>query len=140
MTAPPPPEPLPPAILEGIRQFNSREFYECHDTIEEHWVREARPVREFYQGILQIGVAFHHVLTRNARGALKMLERGLPKLEGFLPVCQGVDVATLQKEALACREALLRPGPGGIADFDTALFPLIRVGGEIPFLPEGPPP
>jgi len=140
MTAAPTPEALPPAILEGIRQFNSREFYECHDTIEEHWVRESRPVREFYQGILQIGVAFHHVLAQNPRGALKMLERGIPKLEAFLPACEGVDVAALKAQALACRAAIERLDPGRVGDFDVALFPLIRVDGEIPFLPEGPPP
>ena len=54
-------EELPPGqLLLAIRQFNSREWFECHETLEELWIGETGEVRDFYQGMLQIAVALHH--------------------------------------------------------------------------------
>jgi CheY-like chemotaxis protein len=66
----------PPAQLcAGIAQFNAGEYWECHETLEGLWIAEPRPVRDLYQGILQIGVAFHHLRCHSHAGALKMLRR-----------------------------------------------------------------
>src|SRR5689334_1346778 len=46
-------EPPPPELLHGIEQFNHREYFECHETLENIWNREARPIRTLYKGILQ---------------------------------------------------------------------------------------
>ena len=58
-------EPSPPQLLEGIAQFNRGEYFEQHETLELLWRAEQREVRRLYQGILQIGVAFHHPRRRN---------------------------------------------------------------------------
>lgn len=53
-------EPPPSLLLEGIAQFSRGEYFEPHETLERLWRAETRPVRHrLYQGILQIGVAFH---------------------------------------------------------------------------------
>ena len=62
----------------AIREFNSGQFFACHETLEELWKADNAPNRAVYQGILQIGVAFHHIrVTRNWRGAVRMLMSGL---------------------------------------------------------------
>ena len=60
-------EPAPPVLLDGLEQFNAGDYWECHETLETLWIAEPRPVRDLYQGILQIGVAFHHLRNATSR-------------------------------------------------------------------------
>ena len=54
-------ETAPVLLRRGIAQFNRGEFFEQHETLEDLWREEPRPIRTLYQGILQIGVALYHV-------------------------------------------------------------------------------
>jgi uncharacterized protein len=38
-------EPAPPGLLRGIEQFNQREYFECHETLELIWNAEPGPIR-----------------------------------------------------------------------------------------------
>jgi len=118
---------LPAGIVQGIEEFNRREFYACHDSIELVWVDEPGDVRLMYQGLLQISVAFYHVQQENWRGMVKMLARGKGKLLPFLPACQRVDVEGLLTEVERCESALHALGPERMAKFDPGLFPSITV-------------
>lgn len=117
----------PPLLLEAIAQFNRGEYFEQHETLELLWRAEPREVRGFYQGILQIGVAFHHLRRRNHHGTVYMLTRGARYLAPFAPRCQGVDVETLLTDAAAALMEVERLGPNRLADFDWQLAPLVRL-------------
>jgi hypothetical protein len=119
-------EPPPPGLLRGIEQFNAGEYWECHETLEELWVAEKRELRDLYQGILQVGVAFHHLRNDNFAGAIKMFRRGLPRLRGLPEVCQGVRVAELAAAARAAHDAALDLGPTRLAELPRP-FPVIRL-------------
>ena len=114
-------------LLRGIEQFNRREFYECHETLEALWLAERSEVRLLYQGILQVGVAFHHLLRGNYVGAVRLLDRGLNKLRVFEPVCMSIDVDALIMAASVCREELVGLGPGRIREFNTTLIPRVEL-------------
>jgi uncharacterized protein len=118
-------EPPPPALRTGIAQFNAGEYWECHETLEMLWRAEARPVRDLYQGILQIGVAFHHLRHDNLTGALKMLRRGLPRLRDLPEVCQGVCVAELVRTAHMIHDRLA--GAGDITQLAGQDLPTITI-------------
>src|ERR1700694_1328599 len=94
-------EPPPAALLEGTAQFNRGEFFEQHETLELLWRAERRDIRYLYQGILQIGVAFHHLRKLNHHGTVYMLTRRSTYLGPFAPSCQGVDVQRLLDDAAA---------------------------------------
>jgi hypothetical protein len=79
-----------------------------------------------YQGILQIGVACYHIQHKNWRGAMKLLERGLPKTRRFAPTCLGIDINRLVTDAEAVRQELIRLGPDWQGEFDRRLFPIIK--------------
>ena len=111
----------PPRLLEGIAQFNRGEYFEQHETLELLWRDERRDVRRLYQGILQIGVAFHHLRRRNHHGTVYMLTRGANYLAPFAPRCQGVDVQRLLADAAAALAAVERLGPARLGDFDWRL-------------------
>lgn len=120
-------EPPSPALLQGIAEFNRGEFFEQHETLEAAWIEEEDPIRYLYQGILQVGVGFHHLSRGNAYGAMRLWRRGVALLEAFPPVCQRVDVAGLIAATRRCMAELERLGRGGIHDFDRSLIPTIRL-------------
>jgi predicted metal-dependent hydrolase len=120
-------EPPPLELLEGIAQFNRGEFFEQHETLELLWRAERRDIRYLYQGILQIGVAFHHLRRLNHHGTVYMLTRGRQYLAPFAPRCQRVDVAALLRDAATALREVERLGPGRLADFDWRLAPKVRV-------------
>ena len=120
-------EPPPAALLEGIAQFNRGDYFEQHETLELLWRAERRDVRYLYQGILQIGVAFHHLRKRNHHGTVYMLTRGSNYLRPFAPSCQRIDVAALLRDAAAALEAVERLGPSRLAEFDWRLAPQVRI-------------
>lgn len=122
-------EPPPPLLLAGVEQFNRGEFFEQHETLEDLWRDEARDVRRLYQGILQIGVAMHHIRRRNHHGAVYMLTRGPAYLRPFAPACQSVDVADLLAQAARVRAEVERLGPRGLERFDWSLAPRVRFTG-----------
>ena len=120
-------EPPPPQLLDGIAQFNRGEYFEQHETLELLWRAEPRDIRRLYQGILQIGVAFHHLRRRNHHGTVYMLTRGARYLAPFTPRCQGVDVARLLSDAAAALSEVERLGADRLADFDWALAPTVHL-------------
>ncbi|MBI1882317.1 MAG: DUF309 domain-containing protein [Chloroflexi bacterium] len=117
----------PPLLLEGINLFNRGEYFECHEVIEQAWNEEKAPIRVMFQSILQIGVACHHVQNKNWRGAMKLLDRGLPKARRFAPSCMGINLAKLLADAEAIRQELLRLGPDWQGEFNPQLFPTIQL-------------
>ena len=118
-------EPPPAALLAGIDEFNRGEYYECHDTLEELWMAEARPIRGLYQGILQIGVAFYHLQAGRHRTTRFLLGRGSGRLRPFVPTCMGVDVAHLLVGAERCLAEVERLAPERLDEFDWSLVPRI---------------
>jgi len=120
-------EPPPLQLLEGIAQFNRGEFFEQHETLELLWRAERRDIRYLYQGILQIGVAFHHLRRLNHHGTVYMLTRGPRYLAPFAPRCQRVDVAALLGDAATALQAVERLGPARLAEFDWNLVPRVRL-------------
>jgi uncharacterized protein len=120
-------EPPPPLLLEGIAQFNRGEFFEQHETLELLWRAERRNIRYLYQGILQIGVAFHHLRRLNHHGTVYMLTRGPRYLAPFAPRCQRVDVQALLTDAAAALCEVERLGPARLAEFDWSLVPQVRI-------------
>jgi uncharacterized protein len=120
-------EPLPPRATEAIRLFNSGEYYRQHDLLEALWRDEPRRVRDLYQGILQVGVAYYQVTQGNRRGAVKMLMRAERWLAPLPDVCQTVDVAALRADADRVKAALLALSDAEIGRFDRGLFAPVRV-------------
>jgi sugar phosphate isomerase/epimerase len=120
----------PDGVLRGIALFNQRQFYEQHEAIEAEWHAERGPVRRLYQGLLQIGIGFHHALNGNYQGAVSLLADGIAKTAEFQPQALGIDTDRLVAESRSCLERLRALGPGGIAGFDRASIPSITfIGG-----------
>jgi uncharacterized protein len=80
---------------QGIAEFNRQEYYACHDTLEALWMDSIDPDKKFYQGVLQIAVACHHLQNHNLKGAAILLGEGMGRLRYYQPVYAGIDVSQL---------------------------------------------
>jgi predicted metal-dependent hydrolase len=83
----------------GIEQFNSRQFFEAHETWEEIWLHAAEPEKTFLQGIIQVAAAFHHYRRGNRAGTQSLLKAGLRKLDHFPGDHHGLKLEALRAAA-----------------------------------------
>ena len=107
---------------EAIAKFDAGEYYEQHDLLEALWMETDSPVRQLYQAILQVGIAYYQLEQGNRRGAIKMLSRALRWIDYLPASCQGVDVRQLRANAETLRTILLQTGEDALATIDRMLL------------------
>ncbi|MEH1769086.1 DUF309 domain-containing protein [Nostoc sp.] len=111
-------ETIPQEFWQGVEQFNSGQFYACHDTLEALWIEAGEPEKSFYQGILQIAVALYHLENRNWRGAVILLGEGSNRLRRYPSSYSGVDVDELLSQSAVLLTTLQQIGQDLIASGD----------------------
>jgi hypothetical protein len=107
------PEERQELFWRGVRLFNSRRFYDCHDAFETIWRSTTPEPRDLFQGLIQVAVGFYHYLERGKpHVALRVLNKGRRRLEPLAPVCHGIDLADLLDHVEGWRRWLEDPeGP-----------------------------
>ncbi len=103
-------EVIPPEFWQGVEQFNSGQFYACHDTLEALWIEASEPEKTFYQGVLQIAVALYHLGNANWRGAVILLGEGSSRLRRYPSVYSSIDVDELLSQSAALLSELQQMG------------------------------
>src|SRR3954463_645485 len=88
-------------VQRGIELFNAGEFFESHEVLEEAWTPERGPRRLFLQSLIHVAVGAYHESRGNPVGACRQLRKALRKMEAYLPICEGIDTARLNRDA--CR-------------------------------------
>jgi uncharacterized protein len=119
-------------MIEAFDQFNRGLYWEQHETLEMVWRSETdASIRNFYKGVIQVGVGFHHLTKRNYAGVMKVLARGINYLKAYVPECCGVDVARLMLEASMVYVRAKELGPERMREIAAAELPKIhyRVNG-----------
>jgi predicted metal-dependent hydrolase len=102
---------------QGITEFNQRQFYACHDTLEAIWVDAPETDKRFYQGILQVAVGCYHLSNDNLRGAIILLGEAVRRLCDYQPDYEGVDVEQLLEQSMDLLQALQQLPPEQTSDF-----------------------
>ncbi len=116
-----------PEMIHAFQQFNAGAYWHQHETLEAVWRAESdESIRNFYKGILQVGVGFHHLTRRNYRGVMKVLTRGINYLRPYAPGCMGVDVQTLIDQASVVLDQVRAQGPEGIDQIDVEHLPRVH--------------
>ena len=93
-------------VDRGVEEFNRGFYFECHDTIEDLWAGLRGPSRDFFQGLIQVSVAFYHLSGGNLPGAQSMLERALKRFCRYPDRYFGFDLAAHRRELLSWLERL----------------------------------
>lgn len=120
-------EDIAPEFWQGVEQFNQREYYACHDTLEAIWFEASEPEKSFYQGILQIAVALYHLSNQNSRGAIILLGEGTNRLRRYLPDYAEIDVAALVEQSVALLKTLQLAQPEQVPGFAAQVLQSVEV-------------
>src|SRR4029079_10523002 len=93
-----------PEFALAMRLHNEGEYYEAHEAWEQIWTDELDDEwRLFVQGLIQVTSAFHKLFVqREPRGASRLLERGLLKLDKYPTEYLGISLAPFREGARAC--------------------------------------
>ena len=122
---------LPNIFWQGIEQFNQRQFYYCHDTLESIWLESSEPDKTFYQSILQIAVGCYHLERSNWKGAVTLLGEGIKKLRDYQPSYEGVEVCELLDSSFLLLKEIQRIKPEDLAEHYPILASHIPTIGKI---------
>jgi predicted metal-dependent hydrolase len=117
---------LHPNAIKGILLFNQKRFFEAHEELEFAWRAEPGPIRDFYRGILQIGVAYYHLINRNFSGAQKLIGRAMKWLKPYSGFYLGINIGKLKKDATIISKKLTEGYFDHVDWIDPDLFPLIE--------------
>ena len=96
-------------LAKGAAEWDERRFFDAHETWEELWMEEPRPIRSFFQGLILLAAGLHHWTgTHKPRGVQTKLATGIERLAPYAPVFLGTDAAAMIADAAA----LLREAAG----------------------------
>lgn len=116
---------VPAEFWQGVEQFNQKQFYACHDTLEALWMEASQPQKTFYQAVLQIAVALYHLENSNLRGAAILLGEGINKLRNYPASYCGIDVDDLLIASATLLSTLQQTDEHAALDIESLLLPKI---------------
>ena len=114
--------PLHPQAKEGLHLFNTREYFEAHEALEDAWNAEEGTAKNLYRGILQTAVVYLHITRENYQGAVKVYERSKKWFAGIPSACKGIHVRELRENAETVMKEVQRLGEEKISEFDLGLM------------------
>ncbi|HWA06431.1 MAG TPA: DUF309 domain-containing protein [Ignavibacteria bacterium] len=96
-------------LIAAINKFNQKDFFECHEILEDIWFDERGRSRNLYQGLLHIAVGFYHLTKKNNfKGTIIQLTKAEEKLGRFPEVFHGIDLAKLLKQIRSIKKRLIK--------------------------------
>lgn len=108
----------PREYAEFFRLFNEGDYFEAHEVLEDLWVVEVAPLKNYYKGLIQAAVAICHWQRGNHSGARKLYLSGRRYLDPYPADFEGFALARFR------------------ADLDALFAPLAK-GDGAPLLPPG---
>lgn len=122
-------------VEHGIGLFNAGRFWHAHEAWELVWQRQEEDERLFFQGLIQLAAAYHHLTVRKVRaGYVNNLRKSGAILRVFAPEYLGIEVSPLLE---AIEEGLRAEGGDDVAlptERDLRLIPKIRF--RLPYDPD----
>lgn len=101
-----------PLYVQYLAYFNrERDYFECHEVMEELWLEEGRS--PLYQGLLQVAVGLYHARNDNISGAVKLLNQALDKLPHYPDHKLGIDLDEVVRQCRVYVEQLERSSGSG---------------------------
>jgi predicted metal-dependent hydrolase len=113
----------PQAYIKYLIYFHAeRDFFECHEVLEEYWKEHpVDPLGSAYVGLIQVAVSLYHQRRHNLAGALKMLRSALNILTDADMTELGIDGAAFREILTRRLESLGAPDEFHYEDLDIPL-------------------
>ena len=80
-------------FAQGVDDFNALRFWEAHESWEAIWLVAPENEKRFYQGLIQLAAAYHHMKRGTFRGAARLFQAALPRLSAYPEAFQHLDRA-----------------------------------------------
>jgi uncharacterized protein len=93
-------------LARGIALFNQHEFFEAHEALEDVWRAAPAEQKKFFQGLVQVAVAFHHFSTGNHVGMRSVMKRAMRNLDGCQENLHSINVESLLQSMARWLDAL----------------------------------
>lgn len=116
-----------PRYLDFFQLFNEREFYECHEVLEDLWMETSGKERPYYQGLIQTATAFYHLRNGNLAGARKLFTSGLDYLDPYPDAYQGFDLAGYKAVCRDWLQRVIEKSRGREVSLSAEEFPMLTV-------------
>lgn len=91
----------------GIKLFNQEDFFEAHEVWEELWHETQGVNRDFFQGLIQVTSAMHHLQIGNMRGARILYGSGMDLLAPYGSRHLGLNLDQLRTRFTKTMDGLL---------------------------------
>ncbi|MBS4199552.1 DUF309 domain-containing protein [Bacillus sp. FJAT-49732] len=66
------------AYIAFLIHFHAdRDYFECHEVLEEHWKKNGMTRDSIWVGFIQVAVSYYHYRRGNVKGSLKMMDKAL---------------------------------------------------------------
>ena len=103
--------------MKGLKLFNRKEFFECHEVIEELWLETPSEdkYRDLYKGVIQAAAAIYQWERGILSGARGLHKTAVKYLKKYEPAALGLNV-----------EKLVRELNGFFKDFNETLLPVLE--------------
>lgn len=91
-------------LKKGLELFNSGEYFECHEVIEDLWLETPGddPLRNFYKGIIQAAAALYQRERGVTSGAQGLYKTSLLYLQPYSPETLGLNVKKMIGDMERC--------------------------------------
>ncbi|GAE35840.1 DUF309 domain-containing protein [Halalkalibacter akibai] len=104
----------PTAYIDYLIHFHiERDYFECHEVLEEHWKKEELNQRHHYWvTFIQIAVGLYHHRRNNRAGATRMYYKALKGISLYATAIEnlGVNVSELSQQLNKQIKLTLTPG------------------------------
>jgi uncharacterized protein len=89
-------------LREGIRLFNDRQFFQCHEALEPFYQEGADENKPFLEGLIQLAAAFRlYCDFGEIKVAVRMIHQALIRFENYQPAFLEIRVKDLSQAAEA---------------------------------------
>ncbi len=110
-------------FLHGVNLFNEGKFWHAHEAWEEVWRRHTEDERLFFQGLIQLAAAYHHLtLKKSHGGCVNNLQKSADILNVFRPEFMGVAIEPLMTAIADGKKEAEALGPEQIDEFRKSLI------------------
>src|SRR5580700_11440044 len=93
-------------LAEGLRLYESGEFFAAHEAWESVWLKSPEPEKTFLQGLIQVTAAFHHLHRDNRLGTVLLLRAALRRLDRCPSCFGGISVGLVCEDVRDCLRRL----------------------------------
>lgn len=118
---------LEEAYLEYIELFNVREFYDCHEVLEDLWLDYEGPSRRYYQGLIHLASAYLLLMRGKMRGCRARFESTLAYFAEYPDVYLELDLVPLRENVKLWLARLDATEPGGCVAYVDAEVPMLAL-------------